>query len=217
MLSRKNNSIRPSLYFRLVRKGCSNSRDHWMAVSADLDKEQISRKWLRSSNNASYKSSRSVHARAFTTRDNIHLYSVTVDTKFLGNLGPVIHDMQGQSNVRSYAAKRQSGKKWGDLIIRMYVHIRDATRCARKDACMHFICSPAYSGISSHRWLHRRRTVNAFATLQKFTRVYRLVLLLRENIHWMPFSRKRKNNAAIRIQGQFVTKRIKVIRVEDIL
>lgn len=57
------------------------------------------------------------HLRLFmrvfsTTRDhNKHLYSVIVDMKFLGSLGPVIHDTQGQSNVRSYAVKRQSGKK----------------------------------------------------------------------------------------------------------
>lgn len=57
---------------------------------------------------------------------------------------------------KQYAAKRWSGNKRGDLMARAYTCM---TR--PEDACIRFAYLPAYSGISLHRWLHRRRTVNA--------------------------------------------------------
>lgn len=56
--------------------------------------------------------------------------------KFLGSLGPVIHDTRGQSNVQSYATKRKKARRFNGTYV--CTHTYDVTRCTHEDACMHF-------------------------------------------------------------------------------
>jgi len=105
-------------HFHLIDKKRDNLKSNWIELACQLtwaeNKFHVS---VWDHQTSIVQNPRLIHAHAFTKRDNIHLYSITVDTKFLGSLGPVTHDTQGQSNVRSYVAKRQSGKKWGDLMV----------------------------------------------------------------------------------------------------